>query len=341
MARPAAALVNDEAELDEPVARGPFADTAVLFVMPSITWRNYQLCLEPRAHQFSPTANTLRRRDRPNRISGAAVEPEWRARTPTEQQEARTRATSLLTQIAARFGAMVPQVREHMIDAFRALVSVEEALAFKTTGGDAAAAYTAWLNAKQAATNASDAWKNAKKALRTAASTGVKSIRNFAQQQKDPQVVYGLAQVPAPKTPNFAVPPGTPTAATVTLDVNSGNLEVRFECNNPPGLSGTFYIVQRCTATATAPTSFGPWQQAAVTSVKRFTDTTITAGTAAVQYIITARRGMIVGNASLPITVQFGRAGGTGTGPSALTVTEGELIDAATNASGNRPKLAA
>ena len=190
---------------------------------------------------------------------------------------------------------------------------------FKNTSGDAQAAWTAWQNAKQAATDASDAWKLAKREARTAASVGVKSIRNYAAQQPNPQTIYGQAQIPAPKTPNFGVPPGQPGNVTVALDVATGALDVRFECNNPPGLSGTVYVVNRRSGSVTG--QFGPWTQVAITSTKRFVDNTLLAGTPSVQYQITAQRGSIVGAPSLPVTVTFGRnANGPGVGGMTVTV---------------------
>ncbi len=68
-----------------------------------------------------------------------------------------------------------------------------------------------------------------------------------------------------------------------------------------------------------------------MTSVKRFIDTSLTAGTPAVQYQITAQRGGVVGTPSLPIMVSFGRAAG---GPG-FTVTEGDFT------TGKQPKMAA
>lgn len=186
-------------------------------------------------------------------------------------------------------------------------LSAAELTAFATASTAAQDAWTQWQAAKQAAIDASDAWKNAKKAARTAASNGVKSIRNFAGQQADPQKIYGAAMVPAPKSPNFGVPPGQPGNVTVALDVATGALDVRFECNNPPGLSGTVYVVNRRSGSVTG--QFGPWTQVAITSTKRFVDNTLLAGTPSVQYQITAQRGSIVGAPSLPVTVTFGRAG--------------------------------
>jgi hypothetical protein len=210
-------------------------------------------------------------------------------------------------------------------------LSAAELTAFTNTTAAAQAAWSQWQLARQAAIDASDAWKNSKKAARTAASAGVKSIRNYASQQPDPQKVYGPAMVPAPKSPNFGVPPGQPGSPRIELDAATGALDIRFECNNPPGLSGTVYLVSRRSVSTTG--TFGPWMQVAVSSTKRFIDSSLPAGTPAVQYQIVAQRGSIAGTPSLPILVSFGRVGsggGGGVGGGAgggvgFTVTEGDI----------------
>jgi hypothetical protein len=202
-------------------------------------------------------------------------------------------------------------------NAARIGITPGDANGFKVTVENANNAWQAWQEAKVAYKAASQQWRDAKKACRSSGSSIVKDVRTFALRQPDPTEIFKLAAIPAPKQPNFGVPPGTPTEARVELDINTGNLEVRFACDNPAGLSGTVYIVQRRTSTSAAPTTYTAWQQAAVTSVKRFVDTTITSGTASVQYLITAQRGTIQGRPSNPITVQFGRSGtGPGTGVS-------------------------
>jgi hypothetical protein len=218
-------------------------------------------------------------------------------------------------------------VRDPIVtEQFAALgLSQQDANGFKQATSDANAAWAQWQAARAAFTEASANWRAVKKASRAIATNDVKKVRTFAVEQADPNKVYSIMQIPAPKVPNFGVPPGTPTGAQVALDINSGNLTVRFECNNPPGLSGTVYVIQRRTAQASNPSTFGPWQQAAITSVKKFVDASISAGTAAVQYLITAQRGTIVGTTSQPITVQFGRAASGGSGPGVgLTVIEGD-----------------
>lgn len=192
------------------------------------------------------------------------------------------------------------------------------------------------MTAQRAAKEANEQWRQAKAANRSIATAGVKTVRTFASRSSNPTEVYTLSGVPAPKTPSFGTPPGTPGNVTVALDVNTGALDVRFECNNPPGLSGTVYVVMRAMSTAAQPNVFGPFQQIAITSSKRFIDASLIAGTPRIQYIITAQRGSIVGAPSLPVTVSFGRSGGAGNGPG-FTVTEGEFVPTSTKS----PKLAA
>ncbi len=228
--------------------------------------------------------------------------------------------------------------RQSPWDINRAAVGLSQAQLdlFRTASDEATTAYQAWINAKQAATDASKAWQASKRLARTAASSGVKSIRTFAATQPDPQKVYGLALIPAPKTPSFGTPPGQPGSPRIALDPATGALDIRFECNNPAGLSGTVYIVNRRSVSATGVT--GPWAQVAVTSVKRFVDSSLVAGTPGVQYQITAQRGSVSGTPSLPILVSFGRPGtGPGTAGAGFTVIEGDV----TFGKNGAPKLAA
>lgn len=159
------------------------------------------------------------------------------------------------------------------------------------------------LNARQAAKDAARDWREAKASTRALAGDDIRIIKTFAAGSADPAAVYSAAQIPAPKTPSFGTPPGTPTNVRVELDTVTGNLTLRFDCNNPKGLSGTVYTVQRRAG------SSGPWTQVGITSVRSFVDTTLFAGSAAVQYQITAFRGSVAGEPSGPVTVTFGRQG--------------------------------
>jgi hypothetical protein len=210
----------------------------------------------------------------------------------------------------------------------------ETANEMKNATSAAQAAYTAWTAAQRAAKEANEVWRSAKAANRAIATAGVKTVRTFASRSSNPTEVYTLSGVPAPKTPNFGVPPGTPGSVTVALDVNTGALDVRFECNNPPGLSGTVYVVNRAVSTVAQPNVFGPFQQVAITSTKRFVDASLIAGTPRIQYIITAQRGSLVGAPSLPVLVSFGRPGAGGGGGvggvggvGGFTVTNGEVAE--------------
>lgn len=179
--------------------------------------------------------------------------------------------------------------------------------AFTSANDDAQKSWAEWQSAKEAARAASEAWRIAKAAARTKAAEGVRTIRNFAESGGvDPTVVYTTAEIPAPKAPTQGVPPGQPTAVRVSLDVNTGNLKLSFKCDNPKGTSGTVYTVSRRN------NSTSPWQTVGLVSTKAFTDTSLVAGTASVQYQITAQRGGIIGSPSIPVTVSFGHAAGTG-----------------------------
>ncbi len=210
-------------------------------------------------------------------------------------------------------------------------ISATMADEMKDATAAAQSAYTAWQNAARAAREANEQWRQAKAANRSIATAGVKTIRTFASRSSNPTEVYTLSGVPAPKTPSFGTPPGQPFGAVVTLDVVTGALEFRFECNNPAGLTGTVYLASRRTVSTTG--TFGPWQQVAVSSTKRFVDNTIIQGTPAVQYQIVAQRGSITGTPSAPVLVSFGRAGN---GPG-FTVTNGDAGETTFKS----PKLAA
>lgn len=193
-------------------------------------------------------------------------------------------------------------------------ITQNDANAMKNAASEANTAYDAMLTARQAAKDATLAFNNAKKNARTLASGDIRTIKNFALEQADPNAVYSAAQIPGPKQRQDGVPPGRPFDATVNLDTITGNLTLAFKCNNPAGTTGTVYVVQRRTGTT------GTWSQVGITSTRRFLDTTLIAGASTVQYQITAQRGSVAGQPSGPITVSFGRAG-PGAG---VTVSGGE-----------------
>jgi hypothetical protein len=152
---------------------------------------------------------------------------------------------------------------------------------------------------------ATQAVSDAYTALREEASDVVNIIRTFAENSSNPSVVYNLAQIPPPASPTPIPPPGQPTDMKITLDPD-GDLTLRWKCTNPPGASGTSYIVRRKLPGETA------WQFVGVTGSKKFTDSTLIAGPDWVQYQVQGQRSDLPGPVSDTLLVNFGQAGGGG-----------------------------
>ena len=202
------------------------------------------------------------------------------------------------------FLAWIAQHETVWSDAYQSIgLSEQDATKFAASVRGTEQYWANWLNARQAAKDAARDWREAKSSTRTLASASIRKIKTFAAGAADPAGVYSAAQLPQPKVPSFGTPPGTPTNVRVELDTVTGNLTLRFDCNNPKGLAGTVYTVQRRGGTS------GAWTQVGITSVRSFVDTTLIAGSAAVQYQITAFRGSVAGEPSGPVTVTFGRQG--------------------------------
>ncbi len=174
---------------------------------------------------------------------------------------------------------------------------------------------TTLTNAARAAYNAAEAARNASKAatqdfydavraMHSAPDAGqdmINDIKNYAESKDDPKV-YVLAQIPPPAAPGAVPPPGTPFDFNVTL-LQSGALELKWKCNNPPGASGTVYEIQRRLAE-------GAWTTLSPTGTRAFIDSTIPAGGSPVMYQITGFRSTLRGMPAT-FTVMFG-VGGNG-----------------------------
>lgn len=182
------------------------------------------------------------------------------------------------------------------------------ALAFKQATDVAAGATTDQLAAKETAKAATEYATDRYADLRKEAADAVRFIRAFAENSADPAAVYVIAQVPAPTTPGVVPPPGQPTNIKVALDATTGEITLTWKCANPPGASGTSYIVRRKLPTEPGYTFVG------VTGTKKFVDTTFNAGPDSVQYIIQAQRSGLSGPNSEIVTINFGRASGGGGG---------------------------
>ncbi len=139
-------------------------------------------------------------------------------------------------------------------------------------------------------------------ALRTQASACVRNIRTFAENTSNPNV-YSLAQIPPPADPSSIPAPGQPTNLSVELDPVNGAITLRWKANNPRGAAGTSYIVRRRLPADPA----GQFLFIGATGVKKFTDSTFTAGPDAVQYTVQGQRSDKAGPESQIFTVSFGR----------------------------------
>src|SRR6478735_1783564 len=71
----------------------------------------------------------------------------------------------------------------------------------------------------------------------------IKNIRAKAANSADPNVVYNLAEIPAPATPSPVSTLGTPTDFVVGLETD-GSVTVKWKCTNPRA-TGTIYQVWR------------------------------------------------------------------------------------------------
>jgi hypothetical protein len=119
--------------------------------------------------------------------------------------------------------------------------------------------------------------------------------------------VYSIALLPMPARPGRVPAPGQPRGFASTLLVD-GTLRLTWRCKNPVGAAGTLYEVRRSDRSAAT----GAWTAPAfvgLAGTKSFVDDTIPAGTAAVQYQVTAVRSTRRGAPAVH-TVSFGVAGG-------------------------------
>lgn len=197
---------------------------------------------------------------------------------------------------------------EAHVDVFRTQaanigLSADQALDFATLTESFATASAAAEKARQEADALADEANNAYRLMRRSMSNAVTDIRQFAQQQTNPQTVYTLAEVPPRQDPSTAPPPGQPTNLSVSLVSSTGALELRWKSNNPRGTSGTSYIIRRRTPTQQDFAFVG------VTGERRFVDNTFVAGPDSVEYTVQAQRADSASPLSEIFVIRFGRNG--------------------------------
>ncbi|MFG0259312.1 MAG: hypothetical protein ACF8LK_03085 [Phycisphaerales bacterium JB041] len=176
---------------------------------------------------------------------------------------------------------------------------------------EARGAYTGMLEARQAAVAATERFHNAVAAMHGGPGAGsdmLAAIKNHAETTDDPGV-YALALVPPPKTRSAVPPPGTPTRFGVRL-LQTGAVELSWECRNPARGEGTVYEVRR----SIGGVGVGPLVVLGVVGRRKYLDRDIPAGALAetdgrVLYEITAVRSTARGTPAQH-TVRLGTHGG-------------------------------
>lgn len=165
---------------------------------------------------------------------------------------------------------------------------------------------TAARAARAEAIAATQASANAKRAMRDATSDLVKTIRAFAA-TNDEDAVLNRALLPAIAAPAPIAPPGQCTGFTIDLN-GDGSLTIGWTAKHPAGSDRVVYLVQRRLAGEDA------WTLLGASGEKSYTDDTLPQGVAGATYTVTAQRGRVKGEASLPIVVSFGSVVGVGVG---------------------------
>ncbi|GDX99897.1 hypothetical protein LBMAG48_23010 [Phycisphaerae bacterium] len=182
-------------------------------------------------------------------------------------------------------------------------ISADQALTFATSVSTYATALSEQNKLKAALEAATRTVGESYTAMRRNMTNAITDIRQYAQQQTDPNTVYELSQVPPRAAAGTAPPPGRPFDFSVQLIDDSGAVQLRWKCENPRGTQGTSYIVRRRLPSETAFTFIG------VTGEKRFVDNTFVAGPDSVEYTVQAQRADSAGAASSIYTINFGLPG--------------------------------
>jgi hypothetical protein len=168
-------------------------------------------------------------------------------------------------------------------------------------------AYNAALGAREASKGATANFYGLYNEMMEAGREDIRQIKAFAEMQPNPLLVYAAAQIPAPLPPGPATPPGEPFDYRVGLNPGTGSLTLRWKAPAPTGGNGsTFWMVSRIIDSAGDPVFVG-----GCGGEKTFEDTDIPNGTASIKYLITGRRGGVMGTTGT-VTVALGTGSGGG-----------------------------
>lgn len=184
-------------------------------------------------------------------------------------------------------------------------LSAAQVTAFKTLVGTFTAANNAAEAARLASKNATEALQAAVSSVRATGGAYVNLIKAFAETTNNPNV-YTLSGV-SPDDPAGTVPAPIPPE-TINATVNAdGSLTLKWKVGQPEGVTGVQYLVSRRLGSTGTFALIG-----SVGAIKTFVDATLPFGVDSVQYIITPKRGDVVGAQSATFALQFGVNGGGG-----------------------------
>lgn len=182
-------------------------------------------------------------------------------------------------------------------------VTVAQCTAMDTATKSARSAYTAAVNAKQAAKNATVAQDMQVATMLNMGRDLVNVMKSFIANTNN-AALWAQAGLEPNAAAGTAPDPVAPTALSATLD-SQGNVIVKWKTSQPAGLSGVIYSVRR---------SIDGGDYVLLDSVggKTYTDETVPVGTQSVAYSIKAKRGSQASGWSEALTIRFGRVGGGG-----------------------------
>lgn len=182
-------------------------------------------------------------------------------------------------------------------------ITSAEATDLQTKTEAARDAYNTQQTTLQAAKTATEAFYNAVDAMNTAGAALIKKIRAKAQATGDMNV-YTLSEIPAPPVPSPVGDLGMPTDFTCEVNLATGTLDTSWKCSNPRGATGVVYQIWRRIGME------GDFSYLGGVGAKKYSDDTVPAGTACVQYQIQAVRSTSVGPFAL-FTVNYGAGSST------------------------------
>jgi len=155
------------------------------------------------------------------------------------------------------------------------------------------------IAAHSAAANATARLNTQEQAVRERAGALIRLIKAHAEAAGDPSLVL-LAQLRQDSPPGTLPAPLPPRSFTWSMD-SLGALTLRWKARQPRGVQNVTYHVRR---SLTGEPPFVLLDS--VGSEKRYTDTTLPAGTRKVSYLIEPMRGGVRGQSSQPFTIRFG-----------------------------------